>query len=252
MAFIEAFKTAKSVYSTATFLNAQLEKYKDEKTQEFFNAIIKNFRDGALSMEEFEDMLNRCLNSSLEKRDRLLKLLLFSYRSLLDSVDDRVLPALARLTALYLEKLSDENLLHAQVAVDSFYRGSCRLLSDLSGDEFEELKLLAKYIKDAPDDTTELYVDYMIEESRGRNDAKRSGNDYLLNVWMHFCKKRSVLQTINHSGQFQHIERLAELFIRNGFEASAWVRRASQGAHGIILGRLDFPLVRRLSLIVLP
>lgn len=102
--------------------------YRNNKEKEWWEAVGR-FYQGRSIGETREDIETRLHN--LDSRERALKVILQSYRSLMDSIDDSVLPALAAITANYLSKDKQP---------DFFFRGICRMLGDMSHGEYVTLK----------------------------------------------------------------------------------------------------------------
>lgn len=149
-----------------------LENYHKLKASELISEVLKNYRDGAIEndqalLAEFEKLLDR----DLQEREQLLKIFSFSYRTLLDAVDERILPSLAKLTAKYLEKIDPKfskpltpSDLHITRGVDGFFRGTCRTLTDLTYEEYQclvgmirEVASLIKMPDHRGDDAFTLY-----------------------------------------------------------------------------------------------
>lgn len=239
--------TGKAAITLGQYMNRKLTEYQDEKGREYFNAILENYRNGSCSAEDFEQIIEEKLQSSIESRDAFIKLLTFSYRSLLDSVDDRVLPALARLTAGYMEKLTAGNIPHVTGAVDPFFRGMCRTLSDLTGDQYFELQKLSRHFDKMPNSMRFLYLDYRpgsvtYHDQHGTPDAGLS---------IHEIGPKEERRTA-HLGEFKHILSICHLLITNGFEHKPERATSHQSAYGSVLIWLEGGLAKRIASIVLP
>lgn len=129
-AIFKVASTGSSLAKMALSIATGFKSYKEKKENEWWESVVRNFQAQsiAMSQEEVEHRLH-----DLATRENALKAMSLSWRYLLESVDDSVLPALASITAEYLafDKLPD-----------AFYRGVCRTLSDLSHKEFMDLKQL--------------------------------------------------------------------------------------------------------------
>ena len=87
-----------------------------------------------------------------------------AFRALRDAIDDAVVPAIAKLTAVYTtEKLRP----------DSFFRGLCRVLVDLSNEDFLRLRLLLR-----------LALSSAHDESRGPIEIGERPGDQKVSIWL--------------------------------------------------------------------
>ena len=136
-----AAKAISLVYRVYSSLESALVKHEQAKMEEWLEAIMAAYRNGTSSHEEFEREIDDRINGDIKSRDATLKILKQSYRALLDSVDDRILPSLAKLTAMYLEKIGADTI-HIVAPVDYFFRRTCRLLMDLSYQDYQFLQRL--------------------------------------------------------------------------------------------------------------
>lgn len=129
-AIIKVASTGGSIAKMAVSIATGFSEYKAKKEKEWWESVVSNFQ--GRSVGETEAEVERRLHD-LATRENALKAMSLSWRYLLESVDDSVLPALAAITAEYLalDKLPD-----------AFYRDVCRTLSDLSYLEFMDLKQL--------------------------------------------------------------------------------------------------------------
>ena len=129
-AILKVASTGSSVARMVLSIATGFKNYKEKKETEWWESVVRNFQaqSNKLSQEEVESRLH-----DLAARENALKAMSLSWRYLLESVDDSVLPALACITAEYL---ASEQL------PDAFYRGVCRTLSDLSHKEFVDLQQL--------------------------------------------------------------------------------------------------------------
>lgn len=209
--------TAKTVVSIGQYLNQKLIQYREDKNRDFFNELLRSYRDGACSPEEFEETIDAQI-SSMKSRDSFMRILSFSYKTLLDSVDDRVIPALARLTAEYMEKVSNHDDSHFKAPVDAFFRGSCRLLSDITGDEFIELQKLCGSFAELPQNASFFYLDFTPGPIKFY-DPSGVPNAGLTLHWLETGFVAVKSHSIAHAGQFEHIERLTHLLATNGFQS---------------------------------
>lgn len=144
-AIVKVASTGFSIAKIARTLREQYIQHLAAKEEEFWQKIVSMYqaREPGVTEAEIEHRLHK-----LDKRENFLKAIMQSYRSLMESLDDSILPPLATITAEYLA---------LGRAPDGFYRGTCRLLADLSFEEFESLKQIISSAVGALDQIVEGY-----------------------------------------------------------------------------------------------
>lgn len=123
----------------------------EQKLLELLNETMRQARTGEINRDEFVAHYDTLLNGNMEAREQFLKVVTQATHTLLESIDDRILPALGRLTAEYLEKINkaffdplEKSNHHLMKGVDPYFRGMCRLLKDLMYEEYEALRTMIK------------------------------------------------------------------------------------------------------------
>lgn len=100
------------------------------RSDRFWKAVVEARRRDDVTPEEVAGMIEAHADEPWI-RDNTIQ----SCRALALAVDDAVVPALGMLYAKYLGE---------KRRADRFFRGACRLLEDLSADEYEELQVIIK------------------------------------------------------------------------------------------------------------
>lgn len=142
-------KKAHSLFKFADELYQIILDRKYEVSRKLITAVMNDLRKGVLTPEEVQAEFQELFARPFEERSQIIKILSLSYKTLLECVDERILLVLSRLTSMYLEKITmhrrkeiKDTDIHLAVAIDGFFRSTCRLLMDLSYDEYCALRSL--------------------------------------------------------------------------------------------------------------
>lgn len=141
----KALSIASKAEKGISFARKLYVEYLEKKQQEWWDCVVRMYE--GRHIEETKDDIESRLHD-LDSRDRALKVISHSHKSLMDAIDDSVLPALAAITAEYIA---------LDRGPDGFYRGVCRTLCDLSFEEFEDLKKLTISVENVIDDLEREY-----------------------------------------------------------------------------------------------
>lgn len=142
-----------SIAKAVKFVDQTVRDYQFEASQKLVTEVMSNFRNGTMNEKEQEEEFQKLFELPLERRTEVIKIWNLSYKTLLESVDEQMLIALGRLTSVYLEKMTlkrgqevKDTDVHLATALDGFFRSACRLLMDLTFDEYCSLKFLISSI----------------------------------------------------------------------------------------------------------
>lgn len=169
-------------------------------------------------------------------QENAMKVISTAWRSLLESTDPCVMPALGTLAAQYFN-----------TPPDRFFRGLCRVLSDVSAAEFEELRKLMTEAAKLPADFPTFYVDY----KPGRVDELDGRGAPMAGVWLWPSREMDVGPKL-HIGEMCHVERLGFLLMSNGFEVSRALFRYDRPHHGGIVAHMTRPDALRIAELIGP
>lgn len=152
---LDHFKDVKAgigvVVSTWQALGKCYRARNEQKLLELVSEMMRQVREGETSFDEFVTHHDKLLNGSIEAREQFLKVITQASHTLLESIDDRILPALGKLTAEYIERINkaffdplEKSNHHLMKGVDPYFRGMCRLLKDLMYEEYEALRTMVR------------------------------------------------------------------------------------------------------------
>lgn len=195
-------------------LKALVMELRERSERRFWIDVVEKLekRGGAEVRDKIESLI-----FDINSQENTLKVIATAWRSLMESNDPCVGPALSVLAAMYFN-----------TPPDSFFRGLCRVLVELDFSEFTELRRLLSAVVALPPDVKMLYIDY----KPGRTDALDAEGKPMSGVWLHDLSSEKILI---HLGGVEHIERLCYLLKNNGFELPPSVTRwASRPAYGVI------------------